>query len=477
MTRTLSFDLCVIGAGTAGLTAASLAAQFGARTVLVESGRMGGECLNTGCVPSKSLLAAARAAHAARSSGGFGIESQPRVHFDRVHAHVQRVIAEIAPHDSAERFERMGVKVIREAAHFVGAREIVAGDTRIHARRVLVATGSKPSMPPIEGLDAVPHFTNEDVFDNAQLPSHLAVLGGGALGLEIAQAHRRLGAKVTVIEASDAMEKDEPELAARLVRSLAAEGIAIRTHAKVRKAGAGNGSGGVVLDIDEGGQQSRLEVSHLLVAAGRQARIEGLGLDAAGIDHDAHGIRVDQHLRTSARGVYAAGDVVAHAPHFTHIAAYHAGIVIRNALFRLPARVDYRSLPWVTYTDPELARAGMSEADARKAHEDDVAVSCFEFADNDRSHAERDTEGVLKIVARKNGHILGASILGAHAGELIHLWVLAIDRGLKVRDVARMIAPYPTLGEAGKSAATALLKPKLVNGLSRGVVRALSWLP
>jgi len=474
--RNLEVDLCVVGAGSAGLSAASIAAQLGARVVLIERGEMGGECLNTGCVPSKAMLAAAKTAHAIRVSAPFGIEAaEPRIDFAAVHRHVHEVIAAIAPHDSVERFERLGTQVIRAEAHFIEPRVLTTGDTRVRARRVIIATGSSASAPPIEGLDGIDYFTNESIFANETLPEHLLILGGGPIGMELAQAHRRLGAKVTVVENAKAMAHDDRELVDRLLKVLAGEGVVMLEKAKVdrvRRSGSH-----IVLSLNEDGQKSELKGSHLLVAAGRSARVASLHLERAGVAHTKDGIIVDRKMRTSARGVFAIGDVVAKAPRFTHIAGYHAGIAVQNALLLPFAKTDYKSLPWVTYTDPELAHVGATEKDARKAHGDDIQVVRAEMKSNDRAQTERATGGVVKVIARKNGQVLGVSILDTHAGELAHVWVLAIRSGMKLKAIAQMIAPYPTLGEANKAAAGEFYKPKLFGALSRRVVRLFSHLP
>lgn len=468
-------DLCVIGAGAAGLTTAAIAAQLGARTVLIERDRMGGECLNTGCVPSKALLAAARAAQAVRTARRFGVNgASPTVDFAAVRRHVHGVIDAIAPHDSVERFEGFGVDVIRADARFLGPREVAAGNRAIRARRVVVATGSEPAIPPIPGIENVTYFTNETIFENDRLPEHLVIIGGGAIGIELAQAHRRLGAAITIIEAARALPRDDPELAGMLLRRLAEEGIEVREQAEIKSVGPH--TTGVVLYAEDNGRQTRIEGSHLLIAAGRKPRTDGLDLDRAGIAHDRRGITTDRRLRTTARGVYAIGDVI-DAPHFTHIAGYHAGIVIRNALFRLPAKVDYAALPWVTYTDPELAQVGATEAEARRRYGSDVRVLRLPLAENDRAQTEREPGGLVKIVARRNGQVLGASILAAHAGELAHLWVLAIEQRLTLKHIAGMLAPYPTWGEVNKLAAVAFYRPRLFNPWTRRAVRALAWLP
>jgi pyruvate/2-oxoglutarate dehydrogenase complex dihydrolipoamide dehydrogenase (E3) component len=462
-------DLCVIGAGSGGLSVAAVAAQLGARTVLVERGRMGGDCLNYGCVPSKSLLAAAKAAEAARHAGAFGVVlPPPAVDFAAAMRHVKGVIAAIEPNDSEARFTGLGVEVIRAEARFVGAQEIEAGATRFRARRIVVATGSSPAAPPIPGLAETPYLTNETVFGNETLPGHLLVIGGGPIGLEMAQAHRRLGARVTVLEAAQILAKDDPEPVALLRLRLRAEGIAIREEARIaRIERAGDGVAAVLEDGE------RIEATHLLVAAGRRPNVAGLGLENAGILYSPKGIEVDARLRTSNRKVYAIGDV-AGGPQFTHVAGYHAGIVIRNALFRLPAKVDYRALPRVTYTAPELAQAGLTEAAAREQAGDRLTILRWPLHENDRAQAERMTGGLVKIVASRRGKVLGASILAPNAGELIQLWCLAIQEGIGVKAVAGMIAPYPTFGEASKRAAATFFVPTLFSGRTKKLVRFLA---
>lgn len=468
-------DMCVIGAGAAGLTTAAIAAQLGARTVLVERAEMGGECLNTGCVPSKALLAAAKAAQTVRTAHRFGVNAAaPDIDFAAVRRHVRGVVEAIAPHDSIERFAGLGVDVVRAEARFVGPREIAAGNRMIRARRVVIATGSEPAIPPIPGIGSVPYFTNESIFGSDILPEHLVIIGAGAVGIELGQAYRRLGAAVTIVEAASALPRDDPELAGLLLRALEGEGVAIRQQAEIGSAELSRA--GIALNVETDGRQIRIEGSHLLIAAGRRPRIDGLALDRAGIRYTAKGIAVDRRMRTTAPGVFAIGDAI-DAPHLTHVAAYHAGIVIRNALFRFPAKVDYRTLPWVTYTDPELAQIGATEAEARRRHGDAVRVVRMPLAENDRAQAERQTAGLVKIVARRNGEVLGASILAAHAGELAHLWVLAIERRLKLHHIAGMLAPYPTWGEANKMTAAEFYKPRLFGAWTRRAVRVLSFLP
>jgi pyruvate/2-oxoglutarate dehydrogenase complex dihydrolipoamide dehydrogenase (E3) component len=464
-------DICVIGAGSAGLSVAAGASQLGARTVLIERGAMGGDCLNTGCVPSKALIAAARAAHTWRHSAALGVAyERPRIDPAAVRAHVNGVIAAIAPMDSEERFTGLGVNVLRTEARFTGPDEVEAGGDRVRARRFVIATGSRAALPPIPGLADVPHFTNESIFELAETPEHLVVIGGGPIGIELAQAHLRLGARVTVLEAAKILPKDDPEMVDLLRVRLAAEGLVLREGVRIARVERRHGDG---VDIEiEGGE--RLIGSHLLVAAGRQPNVEELDLAKAGVAFGPKGIEVDARLRTSNRRIFAMGDVTG-GPQFTHVAGYHAGIVIRNALFRLPAKVDYAALPWVTYTDPELAHVGLTEAAARERHAGDIAILRSTYHENDRAQTERETMGVAKIVTRKNGRILGATILGAQAGELVQLWVLAIGQKLGVKAVASMIAPYPTRGEVGKRAAGSFYMPKLFSARTRKIVRFLSW--
>jgi pyruvate/2-oxoglutarate dehydrogenase complex dihydrolipoamide dehydrogenase (E3) component len=363
MTDRIDTDLCVIGAGSGGLAVAAGAVQMGARVALIEKGKMGGDCLNYGCVPSKALIAAAKAAHTVRSAARFGVNGhEPEIDFLGVHDHVKGVIAAIAPHDSQDRFEGLGVEVIRAHARFTGPREVEADGRRIRARRFVIATGSSPAVPPIPGLDDVPHLTNETVFDLTEGPEHLFVIGGGPIGCELAQAHRRLGAKVTLLEMFSILPKDDSAAVAVVRDRLLADGVDLREHVQV--SGITRDGNGVAVTFKEADSAQRVAGSHLLVAAGRRANVDGLGLGAAGIAFTPGGITVDDRLRTTNRRVFAIGDV-AGGFQFTHMAAYHAGIVIRNALFKLPAKVDHRAVPWVTYTDPELAQVGVNEPQAK----------------------------------------------------------------------------------------------------------------
>ncbi len=470
MSPTLTPDLCVIGAGSAGLSVAAGAVQLGASVVLVERGAMGGDCLNVGCVPSKSLIAAAAAAQALRAGGPFGIAPvTPRVDFVAVRQHVHGVIAAIAPHDSAERFGALGVTVIREQARFTAPDIVAAGGQQIRARRFVIATGSRPALPAVPGLADVPHLTNESVFDLDQLPSRLLVLGAGPIGCELAQAFRRLGSEVAMIDLGPILPKDDPELTAVVRGRLLAEGVNLYEHASVLAV-----ERGPAVVIEHGAGPNRLAGTQLLIATGRRANIEGLGLDLAGIAHDHKGIKVDARLRTTNARVFAIGDV-AGGLQLTHLASYQARVVIRNALFRLPARASNRSIPWVTFTDPELATVGLSENDARAQGIVHEVVRCA-FADNDRAQAERATEGLIKVVVGRGGRVLGASMVGTHAGELILPWVLAVERRLKMRAMASLVVPYPTLSEVSTRVAGTYYAPKLFSARVRWLVRLLAKL-
>jgi pyruvate/2-oxoglutarate dehydrogenase complex dihydrolipoamide dehydrogenase (E3) component len=465
-------DICVIGAGSGGLSVAAGAVQMGARVVLIEAGEMGGDCLNSGCVPSKALIAAAKAAEAQRKGfrGVAGVA--PQVDFGAVKDHVAAVIAEIAPVDSQERFEGLGCTVIRAFARFTGPREVQAGDTVVRARRFVIATGSRPFVPPIQGADSVPYLTNETVFAQRERPSHLVVIGGGPIGIEMAQAHRRLGCAVTVIEGAKVLGREDPELAAVVIEALTSEGITfVEGQPVVRLAGQ---AGAVEVTLGNG---SQVKGSHLLMAVGRKVALEGMNLEAAGVAYTSKGVTVDTRLRSSNRRVFAVGDA-AGGLQFTHVAGWHAGIVIRQAVLGLPAKADPRAIPRATYTDPELAQVGLTEAEARKAHGDALTVVRAEFAHNDRAMAEGKAKGLIKVMVVK-GRPIGASIVGPQAGELIGFWALALSARLKLSAVAGTVAPYPTLGEVSKRAAGAYFGPKLFgNPVLKRLVRFVQrWVP
>lgn len=473
MTERIDTDLCIIGAGSGGLSVAAMASQLGARTVLIERSRMGGDCLNHGCVPSKALLAAARSAEALRRAGRFGVTAEGvSVDFSAVLAHVRDVIAEIAPNDSVERFKGLGVRVVEASARFVSRNEVEAGPFRIQARRFVIATGSRPLIPDIPGLAGVPYLTNETVFNQVALPRHLVVLGGGPVGIELAQAHRRLGAAVTVVERGTILSNDDPELVDHLRRRLVAEGVVIRENVDVVL--VKTGPDGVELCLGGLHDGERIAGSTLLVATGRRPAIENLGLEAAGISLAGNGIAVDARLRTANRLVFAIGDVAGGLKH-THLAGHHAGVVIKNALFRIPARADGKAVPHVTYTDPEVAAVGLSEETARRLGP--IKILRWPFSDNDRARADRHADGLLKVVTDRRGRVLGAHMVGALAGELLLPWIMAVDGRLRLGDFATSIVPYPTESEVSKRIAGTYFVPKILSDRTRWLVRLLMRLP
>jgi pyruvate/2-oxoglutarate dehydrogenase complex dihydrolipoamide dehydrogenase (E3) component len=450
MTELTECDICVIGAGSGGLSVAAAAAQFGASVVLIEKGKMGGDCLNYGCVPSKALIAAAKAAYSQSHSAQFGIAPvRPEVDFKAVHRHIHGVIAAIEPADSQERFESLGVDVIRAEGTFVDKKTVQAGDRLISARRFVIATGSSPGVPPINGLGSVAYLTNETIFDNTELPETLIIIGGGPIGMEMAQAHARLGSRVTVLEAMTPLSKDDPELTKFVLSKVVEDGVRVMAGAKIVSIKQQNNE--IVVEVEAEGKNETLTAAKILVAAGRSPNVSGLGLDNAGIKHSNRGINVNKAMKTSNRRVYAIGDV-AGSFQFTHVANYHAGLVIRNALFgvRVKERTDH--IPWVTFTDPELANVGLSEEQARAKFRK-INVLRWPFAENDRAQAERKAGGLIKVIVTPKGKILGTAIVGANAGELIQPWSLAISSDLNIKAFTDYVVPYPTMGEVSKRAA------------------------
>ncbi len=449
-------DILVIGAGSGGLSVAAGAVQMGAKVVLLEGHKMGGDCLNFGCVPSKALLSAAKQAHAMTTGEAYGVTpTTPKVDYAAAKDHVARAIATIEPHDSQERFEGLGVKVIREYGAFISETEVQAGDTVIEARRIVIATGSSPFVPPIDGIDKVEHYTNENIFDLREKPDHLLIIGGGPIGMEMAQAHIRLGSKVTVIEGLKALGKDDPEAAALVLEKLRGEGVEIVEDAKAEKISQ---RGKTITDETTNGT---FKGSHLLMAVGRKVNIDKLDLDKGGVGFDRTGVKVNDSLRSvSNKRVYAIGDV-AGGLQFTHVAGYHASVIIRSMLFGLPSKARTDHIPWVTYTDPELAQIGPTEAEAIKKHgKGSITTVRFDYSGNDRAIATGKTDGFIKVMVLNNKPI-GATIVGENAGDLIGVWALAIANKMKMSAVAGMVAPYPTLGEINKRVAGAYFGPKL----------------
>jgi len=470
--KTLTPDLCIIGAGSGGLSVAAGAAQLGLDTVLLEKAEMGGDCLNTGCVPSKALLAAGKRARMHRKDDIKGIiPHEPEIDFSAVKDHVFDTIKTIEPHDSPERFRELGVNVILEYGKFIDANTVQAGEYTIKAKKFIISTGSRAFVPPIPGLKEDKVLTNENVFHLREKPKHLLVIGGGPIGIEMAQAHRNLGCEVSVFDMAGILPRDDQSNVQIVRDALIADGIKLHENVSVKE--VKHGTKNVTLVIEQDGKEIEVKGSHLLVAAGRKVNTDNIGLDEAGIEHHRAGIKVNDSLKTTNKRVFAIGDV-AGGPQFTHVAGYHAGVIIRQLCFGMFwAKVDYTALPWVTYTDPELAQVGLTEDAAREKHGDDVKAVEWHFDENDRAIAERTTKGQIRVVTNAKGLILGASIVGPHAGELIGMWALAISSKQKIGAVTGMIAPYPTLGEASKRAAGAWYTPSLFSDKTRRIVNIL----
>jgi pyruvate/2-oxoglutarate dehydrogenase complex dihydrolipoamide dehydrogenase (E3) component len=472
MTELLKPDICVIGAGSGGLSVAAAAAAFGVSVALIEKGKMGGDCLNTGCVPSKALIAAAKRVADVNGAAAFGVMTQsPKIKFSDVQRHVENVIAAIAPNDSKERFTALGVRIVAGAARFKNAGTVVVNDEdiEVQARRFVIATGSSPAIPPINGLADVPYLTNETIFDLNICPKHLIVIGAGPIGLELAQAFRRLGAEVTVLEAASPLANDDAECADVVLEQIARDGVTVRAGIHIKLIKRARGKVQVIVAGPTG--EDTIEGSHLLLAAGRAPNIDDLNLDAAGIKREPSGIVVNKRLKTTNRRVYAIGDA-AGGPQFTHVANYHAGLVVRNALFRLPVKVNYDQMPFVTYTDPELAQVGLTEAEARRRRHA-IRVLRWPFDENDRAQAERETKGYIKVITTKRGRILGTTIVGAGAGELIATWALAIAQRLNIRVFIGTVLPYPTLAEIGKRAGLTYFTASLTSPMLRRIIGLL----
>lgn len=473
------YDLVVIGGGSAGLVVAGGAAQLGARVALVEKKALGGDCLYTGCVPSKTFIRSARFAADVRRARDFGFAPTSLDFKDGAFAsitdRVARVIETVGEHDRPERFEAWGVEVIFATPRFLSPKELELtyndGSTKtISPKRFCISTGSRPAVPPIEGLKEAGFITNEEVFHLKKLPETLIVLGGGPIGLELGQSFGRFGSDVTVVEMDKRLlAKEDEEVSATVEDIMRAEGLKVLLAHKAVRAAAANGQ--KVLTVEHDGKQIELHAEEILVSTGRRPNIEGLNLEAAGVKYDKQRIFTDEYLRTSARQIFAAGDVTGHFP-FTHMAAYEASVVIRNALFFWPLlqKTDFRVVPWTTFTDPELARVGLTENEAKKKFgETNVHVYRTDFADNDRAQAEEETKGFAKIIC--TGHkneIVGAHIVGAHAGELVHEVVLAMKKRLSITALGSMIHVYPTLTQVNQQAG--------VDAILEGLAAYKKWL-
>ncbi len=464
------FDICVIGGGAAGLVVAAGGASLGAKVALVEKNKMGGDCLHYGCIPSKTLLQSARVAHTMVHADKFAIPGhKPSTDISAVMERVAGVIKSIEPHDSPERFRELGVDVILGAGQFTDPQTFSVNGRSIRARHFVIATGSRASIPAISGIEDTPYLTNEQVFDLREAVDSLIIIGGGPIGIEMAQAFGRLGSKVYVVQRGpQILPREDPDMAEVVAKQLQQEGVELLTeHSPVKVEGT---KGDIRLTLrDRAGNEKVINATHLLVAAGRRPNLENLGLEKANVNLQNGRIVTDARLRTSNKRIFAAGDVVG-GPQFTHMAEHHAGVVLRNAIFRLPAKVETKVIPWATFSDPELARVGLSETEARQQGIRHMVYS-FPFQDMDRAKADGTTEGFAKIITSPKGKLLGAAIVGPHAGELIHEYVLAIAKGMTAADLSSVIHIYPTLAQINRRVADARMKEGLTPTAKKWIKR------
>lgn len=471
MKQTPNIDICIIGAGTGGMKVAASAAQMGAKVVLIEENKMGGESLNSGCIPSKSLLASARVAKLMRNATPLGIKAvNPEIDYQKIKAHVKTVMETISAQDSIEKFTNLGVTVISGKAQFVDAETVKVNDTTIKARRFVIASGSSPAIPGIAGLSNVPFYTNESIFDLSEKPAHLVIIGGSPIGCELAQAFALLGSQVTLLEAQKILPKYDADAVDIIRQEFIKDRIDLFENVKILNMSKSNT--GISLTFESGGNPRTIDGTHLLLAAGRRPNLNDLNLEAAGINYTPRGIQVNARLQTSNKKIYAIGDVIGDF-HFTHIANYQANIVIRNILFRQPAKANYHALPSVTFTEPELAQVGMTTESAKHAGKR-IKEFVTEFKENDRAQAENQTMGIIKVITSRSGKILGTTIVSTHAGELILPWILAINSGLSINAMTSVVAPYPTLSEISKKVAFTYYTPKLYSKFMKFVVRMLA---
>lgn len=467
-----AYDLAVVGGGTAGLVAAAGSAGLGARVVLIERDRLGGECLWTGCVPSKALIASARAAHASTTDEPLGLpHSEAQPDFGRVMEWVRRAQACIEPHDSADRFRSLGVEVMQGNARFTGERTLSVDGRTIFGKRILIATGSAPAIPPVEGVNDVDYLTNESIFSLERQPQTLIIVGGGPVGLELAQAFCRLGTTVHVVEAeSRLLGHEDAELAALLGRQLESEGVHVHVGARIVRIRRGANGHGAHLELagEDGGGSTFVDGDALLIATGRRPRVEDLDLANAGVEVAKGGIVVDESLRTTAHDVWAAGDCVGPL-RFTHVADYQARVIVRNAFFPFHMKADYSAVPWVTFTDPELAHVGLTEDEARARHGDAVRVWRKPFSDVDRAVVDGRTTGMVKLITTRRGRIVGGHILGHGAGNMIGEITLAMKHGISATSLGNTIHPYPTYPDAIRQAAESYTRSRFTGAVKRAV--------
>ena len=454
------YDLLIIGGGSAGLTAARFAKQLDLSVALVEKGRVGGDCTWTGCVPSKTLLRAAKSAQTIRDAARFGITtSQPTIDFKSVMGRVRSVVQEIFEAESPDTLRSEGIDVIQGEARFINPKTVSVDGREINARRYLVCTGASPAIPPIDGLSDVDFLTYETIWDLEELPARLAVVGGGPIGCELAQAFCRLGSSVTLVEGAERiMLQDEPEVAEMIAQRLKEDGVDLRTNAPLQR--VENTASGVRLFL---GEDVQVEADKVLIAVGRRPQVDGIGLLEAKVEHGRGGIQVNKHLRTTQANIYAAGDCTG-GYQFTHYAGYQGFMAVRNAFLPFNKKSVLEGVPWATFTDPEVAHVGLTEAQARDRHGDKVQAATWPLDQTDRWVTEGDSPGFLKVVHLPNGKLLGVTIVAARAGEMIQEWTLALDQGLKLSHMAESIHIYPTYSLASQQLASKLRVEQLLSG-------------
>ena len=468
--RKTDYDLCIIGGGAAGLVTAAGAASLGAKVILIEKHRLGGDCLYTGCVPSKTLIHSAHVANTVKTAHRFGISAQLNpVNQNDVVKRIAEVIKTIEPNDSPERFRAMGVEVVFAEAQFIAEDRLLVDGREITARKFVLATGSRPFIPPILGLDSITYLTNETIFDVTETIEHLIIIGSGAIGCEMAQSFVRLGSKVTLLSNAALLPVEDSDMSDVVKQQFIADGIDLHLNILVKNVAKTDQGVRVEITGDYHDELNLVEGSHILIATGRQSNIDNLGLVQAGVEVDNGRLVVDARLRTSNKRIYACGDVA--GPYlFTHMAEHQAGIVLRNTLFHLPAKAQTSSIPWCTFTAPELARVGLSE---REAEESGIKyqVYTFPFDENDRAISEGETSGMAKIITTPKGKLLGACIVGPHSGELIAEYVLALSQGLNVSALSNTIHIYPTLAHINRRVADQRMKEALTPNRKKWIKR------
>jgi len=466
------FDVVVIGAGAAGLVTASGAGMLGARAALVEKHRFGGECLWTGCVPSKALLRTAQTLSDARRAEILGLtDTEISFDFRRVMESMREVIARIQPHDDPGTIQKKGVETLHGTAEIVGPGRVSVDGKVMATKRIVIATGSRPIVPPIAGLEDAGYLTHESALELNELPRRLLILGAGPIGLEFAQIFNRLGSEVTVVELLETvLPREDAELSDQLRRILEAEGVRFLLGHKA--AAAARVDGGRELELQRSdGSRTRIEGDEILVATGMRPHTQGLGLETVGVELDERGaVKVNAKMQTTAPNVWAAGDVTGKLL-FTHVADYQARLIVRNMFFPFRARADYSRVPWATFTDPALAHVGLTESEARERHGDRIGVYRYSFDDLDRAITDRAAQGLVKLITDSRGHLLGGHVLGSHADTVIHEIALAMRAGVKIGGLSQMVHAYPTWPEGIRRAADSYYAQKFANSLAGPLLR------